>query len=163
MTKKLINLLLKREREKNEDIARTSERARKAFYLEWAKAWKKHTHKRIGYYLSRLCANADRHLGRHFSFNPHDFDFCCIHGHTHDADDIKMKAPLQRACASVLRELPPIILSFIRICHSHTQRAFSIGTARVGGRMIAIHHQYHRSCEETTHTNVRLISAHGRR
>lgn len=44
MTKKLINLLLKREREKNEDIARTSERARKAFYLEWAKAWKKHTH-----------------------------------------------------------------------------------------------------------------------
>lgn len=163
MTKKLINLLLKREREKNEDIARTSERARKAFYLEWAKAWKKHTHKRIGYYLSRLCANADRHLGRHFSFNPHDFDFCCIHGHTHDADDINMKAPLQRACASVLRELPPnysVIYSYLPL--THTESIFNRNSA--SGREIDRHPSPIPSFVWRNHTHkCQINSAHGRR
>lgn len=119
-----------------------------------------HTHKRIGYYLSRLCANADRHLGRHVPFNPHDFDFCCAH--TRVADDINESTPTACVRQCFARITPQLFCHlFVSATHTHTVHFQSEQREWEGDRSPSITNTIVR--EETTHTNVRSISAHGRR
>lgn len=141
MTKKLINLLLKREREKNEDIARTSESAKGLLFR--ASESVKSTH-----------PNESDIIYRDFAPTPtaildamfHSNHTSAVPTHTRTTPMTHINESTPTPCVrQCFARITPQLFCHLFVSATHTHRAFSIGTARVGGSSIAIHHQYHRA------------------